>query len=149
MLFGLAYVSRATQPFDDAALVALADHAAEKNRRLLVTGYLNYKQGEFFQYLEGVRPQVLELMQTIAADPRHEVLNVVHLGETPSRRFDDWSMRYVTPYEMDQITHEDVLLGVLRTMRGPMFEEQSARETTLRLVLKIAENRGRLSHLRR
>ena len=29
MMFGLAYVSRAKQPFDEAALVALADQAAD------------------------------------------------------------------------------------------------------------------------
>jgi hypothetical protein len=143
-MFALAYISRATQQFEEPDLIGLAQQAAEKNRRLAVTGYLNFRRGIFFQYLEGVEATVRELMDTIAADPRHEVLNVVPLGEMPERRFADWSMRYMTPDEFSAIQQEDVLEGVLKTMLGHTFELPVVQETVLRLVTKIAESRSRL-----
>jgi hypothetical protein len=143
-MFALAYVSRATQEFDDAALVELARKASDVNRQLRVTGYLNYKRGEFFQYLEGARTHVLDLMDKIAADERHEVVNVVHLGEIESRRFSDWNMRYITASELGMIQLEDVLQGVLKTMHEKNFAAPVAQETVLRLVGKLAEARGRL-----
>lgn len=145
-MFALAYISRAKQPFDEPELIGLARQAAEKNRRLAVTGYLNFRRGIFFQYLEGEETTVRELMDTIAADERHEVLNVVALGEMPARRFSDWSMRYVTPHEFSVIHLEDVLESVLKTMLGPTFAPPVVQETVLRLVAKIAESRGRLAH---
>jgi hypothetical protein len=141
-MFSLAYISRATQQFDEQALVDLAKHAAEKNRRLAVTGYLYFRNGIFFQYLEGVSATVQELMDAITADPRHEVLNTVHLGESPDRRFRDWSMRYVTPSEIAMVRLEDVLESVLKTMLGHDFERATVLETVMRLVTKIAEARG-------
>ncbi len=117
-MFALVYSSQSAAPFDETALLTLADHAAEKNRRLAITGYLNYRNGAFFQYLEGVRAPVLELMQTIAADERHQVSNIINLDEMPARRFANWSMRYVTPREVASIQLEEVLESVLNTMRG-------------------------------
>jgi hypothetical protein len=146
-MFALAYISRAKQQFNEPDLIGLAHQAAEKNRRLAITGYLNFRRGIFFQYLEGVETTVRELMDVIAADPRHEVLNVVPLGETPARRFADWSMRYITPNEFAVIHLEDVLEGVLKTMLGHTFKLPAVQETVLRLVAKISESRGRLAQL--
>jgi hypothetical protein len=146
-MFALAYISRATQQFEEPDLIGLAHQAAEKNRRLAITGYLNFRRGIFFQYLEGVETTVRELMETIAADPRHEVLNVVPLGEMPQRRFSEWSMRYITPSEFSAIHLEDVLEGVLKTMLRPTFAPPVVQETVLRLVAKIAESRGQLAQL--
>jgi hypothetical protein len=146
-MFAIAYISRAKQQFDDADLIGLAHQAAEKNHRLAVTGYLNFRRGIFFQYLEGVETTVRELMDVISADPRHEVLNVVSLGEMPARRFSDWSMRYITPNEFAVIHMEDVLEGVLKTMLGHTFDLLTVRETVLRLVAKIADSRGRLAQI--
>lgn len=147
-MFALAYISRAKQQFDEPDLIGLAHQAAEKNRRLAVTGYLNFRRGIFFQYLEGVETAVRGLMDTIAADPRHEVLNMVSLGEMPERRFADWSMRYITPNEFSVIHLEDVLEGVLKTMLGHTFELPVVQATVLRLVVRISESRGRLAQLR-
>jgi hypothetical protein len=146
-MFAIAYISRAKQQFDEPDLIGLAHQAAEKNGRLAITGCLNFRRGIFFQYLEGVEMTVRELMDTIAADGRHEVLNVVPLGEMPERRFSEWSMRYITPREFAFIHLEDVLEGVLKTMLGPTFAPPVVQETVLRLVAKIAESRGRLAPL--
>jgi hypothetical protein len=146
-MFALAYISRAKQQFDDPDLIGLAHQAAEKNRGLAITGYLNFRRGVFFQYLEGVETTVHELMDVIARDPRHEVLNIVPLGEMPERRFSDWSMRYITPKEFSVIHLEDVLEGVLKTMLGHTFQLPAVQETVLRLVGKIVESRGRLAQL--
>jgi hypothetical protein len=144
-MFALAYISRAKQQFEEHDLIGLAHQAAEKNQRLAITGYLSFRRGIFFQYLEGVETTVRELMDAIAADPRHEVLNIVPLGEMTARRFDDWSMRYITPREFETIHLDDVLEGVLKTMLGHTFELAAVQKTVLRLVGKFAESRGQLA----
>ncbi|HMO84960.1 MAG TPA: BLUF domain-containing protein, partial [Lacipirellulaceae bacterium] len=86
-MFALVYASRESQPFDHAQLVELSRRADQKNKRLRITGYLNYRRGAFFQYLEGAEAHVLELMEIIAADARHQVMHMLPLGEHAERRF--------------------------------------------------------------
>lgn len=92
-MLSLIYVSSAVQPFSDDDLVALLQHAREKNTRLSVTGMLLYKDGNFMQALEGSE-DVRKLFQTIADDDRHR--QVIRLLERTieHRQFPDWSMAF-------------------------------------------------------
>jgi hypothetical protein len=143
-MFALAYASRACAPFQEAELTELAQFASEKNRRLDVTGYLNFCDGVFFQFLEGEESVVRDLMAKIVADERHTVVNRVDLGERPTRLFPDWSMRYVSRSEMRAIRMEDVLENVLLTMLERTFGADKVRDTILRLAERIGAGRGRL-----
>jgi hypothetical protein len=144
----VAYVSRATLDFDVAALESLADRAAEKNRRLAVTGYLSFRQGVFLQYLEGEPQVIAELMNTIAADNRHRLVRQIHLGDVEDRVFADWSMRYLSASDFAEIGLADVLEGVMLTMVSEAFDREAAHRTVLRLVEKIAAQRNRLQRRR-
>jgi hypothetical protein len=144
-MFALAYASKANQNFSEPALSELAEKASVRNRELEVTGYLNYRAGTFFQYLEGEQKPVLELMAAIERDPRHRVVNLVHLGEVGDRKFSEWSMRYLNLPDLREIKLEDVLENVLLTMTTKSFDEPTIKTMALRLVEKIAASRQRLS----
>jgi hypothetical protein len=143
-MFALAYASKALRIFSDEDLDELSAQASKKNSELRVTGYLNYKNGTFFQYLEGRESAVRQLMDVIAADSRHRVLNIVELGDIGGRRFRDWSMRFITPYEMSVIRMEDVLENVLVGMKDKTFGREKVRDTVMRIVDKIALAKGAL-----
>lgn len=143
-MFALVYASRETQTFDPPGLLALAALAGERNAALQVTGYLSHRNGVFFQYLEGDEAAVRALMDKIAADARHEVVNVVTLGEVGPRKFRDWRMRYLTAREMRGVELEDVLQNVLLTVTAQSFAEEQAREMVGRMTDRLAAARNRL-----
>ena len=139
-MFALVYVSEAVRAFDEVELQGLALHAAARNERLAVTGYLHYahERRMFFQYLEGERETVLALMAEIVADERHAVRNTLELGEVGPRHFPRWSMRRLGAGELRAIRLEDVLESVLLTMCQPAFSPAEARPTVLRIVGQLA-----------
>lgn len=136
----MVYVSEAVRAFDEAELQGLALHAAAKNERLGVTGYLHYahERRMFFQYLEGERATVLGLMAEILADDRHVVRNTLEIGEVGPRHFPRWSMRHLAEGELRAIRLEDVLESVLLTMCEPAFSPGESRPAVLRIVRQLA-----------
>ena len=74
-----------------------------------ITGLLVCGSGVFFQWIEGPRDNVMQLMDRIRADPRHE--HVVTLSETEEvreRLFPEWDMELVSASEI-----RDVLIDAL------------------------------------
>ena len=94
-LHRLLYVSRVADVFrqrfeaDMARIVALSE---VNNRRRDVTGVLVSHEGWFVQALEGRREVILELYNHIAADPRHEAVQLVSLEPARERIFGAWGM---------------------------------------------------------
>lgn len=91
-LFSITYHSAATPGFDSIDLAELLTQARSKNRATGVTGMLLAENGRFLQALEGPEPAVRALMDTIAADPRHEHVRVLAEESIAARRFPDWAM---------------------------------------------------------
>lgn len=61
-----------------------------------ITGILVFDGQRFFQYLEGPKQAVTDLVKAIAADPRHVEFRLQHQGERMEERmFRNWSMAYV------------------------------------------------------
>lgn len=105
------YCSRATAGVDDAAVARIIATARRSNPARGITGLLVFGSGVFFQWIEGPRDNVTQLMERIRVDPRHE--HVVTLSETEEvreRLFPDWDMELVTTTEI-----RDVLLDALAT----------------------------------
>lgn len=92
----LIYLSRATQPFSEAALHDLLQYARHYNHQHDITGVLAYGNGQFMQVLEGELASITALYERIARDPRHD--NLVRFADKPiaQRSFTDWSMAYAT-----------------------------------------------------
>ena len=94
MLVRLLYASRAvdnTQP----AVQAILDSARRHNQDSGVTGVLVYGGGVFMQAIEGGRQAVSDLYGTIARDPRHKDVALLHYEEIVERRFGSWTMGLV------------------------------------------------------
>lgn len=93
-LVSVAYVSTATEPFDDARLAELLSFSRSSNHAHDLTGMLLYRRGRFFQVLEGPEDAVDELMRKIRRDSRHDGVRVLLRESLDDRRFDEWTMGY-------------------------------------------------------
>lgn len=104
-MLSVVYTSAATGSFDDSDLATLLMNSRSNNRRLGLTGFLLYKDGQFLQVLEGDEAVVRDRMSIIAADPRHADVAILVEDEVAERRFPSWSMGYeaVTDELADQI----------------------------------------------
>ena len=68
-----------------------------------------FGSGIFFQWLEGPRDNVTQLMANLKKDPRHEdVVQLSAVEEVRERLFPDWDMELVTSADI-----RDVLLDAL------------------------------------
>ncbi|MEM9673526.1 MAG: BLUF domain-containing protein [Bacteroidota bacterium] len=138
-MFALTYVSQATAPFSGKQLTGLEAEANQKNQKLGVTGFLNYRKGRFLQYLEGEKDKVIALMSRIEQDERHSVDKVLHLPDVDERRFSNWYMRFLRPHEMAEIGLEPTLEEVLVNMKPSLYGEDRVYRIVNRLVGSIAE----------
>lgn len=148
-LVAVVYCSRATVVFDEEKLEKLRRQSAEKNQRFDVTGYLHHDAASesFFQFLEGPRQAVEELMNEIVSDSRHQVLSIhwitaveryAAIGRASvlaaqaqihddsqdaihdlTRLFPDWNMRCVSRQDFRSLNLEQTLNVILIAMRAP------------------------------
>ena len=136
LLYNVVYCSRATHGVDDAAVDRIIATSRRWNPARGITGLLVFGSGIFFQWLEGPRDNVMELMAALKTDSRHE--NVVPLSTTEEvreRLFPDWDMELVTAADI-----RDVLLDALGEAKDAGNAE------ALRLLLEQLDS-GRLSGL--
>lgn len=91
-LFALMYMSEAVGVVDAEVTDDILRQARAKNERLGITGILLFRQGRFFQYLEGDETRVRGVYADICRDPRHERLKVLFEAPVAERRFADWIM---------------------------------------------------------
>ena len=136
LLYNLVYCSRATAGVDDAAVTRIIASSRRHNPARGITGLLVFGSGVFFQWLEGPRDNVLELMATLKADPRHDqVVSLSESEEVRERLFPEWDMELVTSNDI-----REVLLDAL----GSAADESHA--ATLRQLLAQLDD-GPLSRL--
>jgi hypothetical protein len=90
----LAYLSRATEPFEEDQLFQLIDHSQKNNKAQALSGMLVYNSGYFLQLLEGPETSVETLMGKINRDPRHVEIKRVFERRDAQRIFGSWYMAY-------------------------------------------------------
>lgn len=88
----LLYQSAAVCELNAVELCNLYAAAQLKNLRLGISGALLLREGRYFQWLEGSRPSLEALMASIAADSRHNDIEILFSEETSHRKFARWSM---------------------------------------------------------
>ena len=109
LLYNLVYCSRAAEGIDDAAVARIIETAKRCNPVQGITGLLVFGSGIFFQWLEGPRDNIMQLMTNLKKDPRHEdVVTLSAVEEVRERLFPDWDMELVTSADI-----RDVLLDAL------------------------------------
>jgi hypothetical protein len=104
MLKFLVYVSSATVPMSNDALLTLLRKGRAKNEKAGITGMLLYSEGNFMQAIEGPEEAVDQLQKTIAQDPRHKGMLILTQGPLEQRQFNEWSMGFKN---CDNLTDEE------------------------------------------
>ncbi len=93
-LFEISYVSKATQEIGLSGLLHLFSVCQKKNKINDLTGVLFFENGHFAQILEGELEIILEILDAILNDPRHEVLRKISFKEIDQRLFPNWGLRF-------------------------------------------------------
>lgn len=91
----LIYISRSTLVFDRQSLQELLRKSRMRNSEAGITGILLYKNGDFFQILEGPQSQVDSLYDVIRIDDRHKDIRLVSRKEDVEPIFGEWRMGFV------------------------------------------------------
>ena len=93
-MLSIAYVSAAVDAVTEADIAAILTQARANNQRDGLTGALLYHGGRFIQIIEGPDEVLLSRYATIAADPRHHVIQVVRKQQVVERQFAEWTMGF-------------------------------------------------------
>ena len=93
-LVAKTYLSQSKLDWTDEAIDELLERSKRNNATRKITGAMIYANGFFMQLIEGPQIAVDELYSAIEADPRHEVLSLLHNQEIKDRHFSDWAMEY-------------------------------------------------------
>jgi Sensors of blue-light using FAD len=113
LLYNLVYCSRAVAGVDDAEVDRIIESSRRNNPAQGITGLLVFGSGIFFQWLEGPRDNVTQLMTILKSDTRHEsVVQLSATEEVRERLFPDWDMELVTGADI-----RDVLQDALDTAK--------------------------------
>jgi hypothetical protein len=97
LLYNTVYCSRASQGVDKTAIDHIIENAQRRNPENGITGLLVFGSGVFFQWLEGPRDNIMQLMALIEKDPRHQSIIYLSSGEEVRERlFPDWAMELVS-----------------------------------------------------
>ncbi|MBH0096672.1 BLUF domain-containing protein [Psychrobacter sp. NZS113] len=103
----IAYVSKA--PVCDhsvrmpTGLSDIISASREHNPNSQITGIISYREGQYFQILEGPHLEVDKLMAKIAADPRHEDIWVFLNVRIAQRSFFNWGVNIFDFVEQDSL----------------------------------------------
>ena len=135
-LYHLGYVSTEAIKFSDEALVALLSEARTANTDRDVTGLLLYREGSFYQVLEGSESAVMATFQDIEGDPRHKEVRVLFNGETDAREFADWQMGFLNLDGVDVDTLSGFSDFMTRDAEPQEFLENLSRGKRLALMFR-------------
>lgn len=99
-LFRLSYASISTIQEqgggrDDPEIARILSECRRNNARLEIGGALHYRDGYYFQVLEGPEEGVKEIYDRISQDPHHRDVRTLEARRVSKRRFPHWSMKYV------------------------------------------------------
>ena len=89
-----SYISTASEPMSNEALLGLLKECRESNAGNGITGMLLYGNGTFLQVLEGEDRAVDALVERIRQDDRHTDLHVLYRTPIERRQYPDWSMGF-------------------------------------------------------
>ncbi len=108
-LYNVVYCSRSAAGMDEATVARIVSVAQRRNPAYGITGLLMFGSGIFFQFLEGPRDHVIQLMANITSDTRHDtVVALSQSEEVRERLFPSWAMERVTVEDIRAVL-EDAL----------------------------------------
>jgi hypothetical protein len=95
MLVRLLYASRANAAVTHEIIDSILQASRKHNPELGITGVLCHGGDVYMQVLEGGRPAVNQLYNTIVRDERHHDIALLHYQEVSERKFAGWTMGQV------------------------------------------------------
>jgi hypothetical protein len=135
-LFHLGYVSTETCRFEADDLVSLLNQARAVNASRDLTGILLYREGSFFQVLEGDQAAVQQTFRSIAGDDRHHEIEVLFSGPTEEREFSDWRMGFLNLDGLDIDDLQGYSSFLDKTPEARILLEDLSRGRRLALMFK-------------
>ncbi|BEV71058.1 MULTISPECIES: BLUF domain-containing protein [unclassified Paludibacterium] len=93
-LVHMIYCSAAKTKVQPAELMSLLKTCRENNSQHDITGLLLYREGSFFQILEGDESEVEALYDKISHDQRHMLVSKIICEPISKRDFGRWSMGF-------------------------------------------------------
>lgn len=105
--FSLVYCSQVTTGVGDADVDAIIAASRRRNAVLGITGILVFGSGVFFQWIEGPKTEVLELIKLIESDRRHEMMVTLSTDEEVRERiFPSWDMELVDAENIQEVLQD-------------------------------------------
>lgn len=102
VILRLTYISRYNTNNENGEVTRILTQAQENNERNGITGALVFNHNYFLQSIEGARPTINALLRKLVEDKRHFSLQIVECCEVEERRWNQWSMKYLTPTEKNR-----------------------------------------------
>lgn len=107
VLISLTYISRNNEQNSCRELTHILEQALRGNEENNITSALIINKKYFIQTIEGSRPDINQLVIKLINDHRHFSIDVVDTQEIEQRRWEGFSMKYVTPStEYENCTHK-------------------------------------------
>ena len=129
LLFNLVYCSQVSDGIHQTDVDAIVATARRFNPALGITGVLVFGSGVFFQWIEGPKTNVLELVNRIEADSRHKQMTILSSDEEIRERiFPTWDMELVGADDIRDVLEDalhtaqeaknvDALKGLIKSLK--------------------------------
>ncbi|MFC3627585.1 BLUF domain-containing protein [Vogesella amnigena] len=143
MLVRLLYASRSAQPSSQSLLETILTQSQLHNPTHGITGVLCYSGDIFMQVLEGGRSEVSALYNHIAADSRHQGVELLSFEEITERRFAGWTMGQVN---LAKVNPGLLLRYSEKSQLNPFAMSGSSALALLEELIATAAIVGRSSH---
>ena len=103
-LFHFSYISKLSPEYDATHVVDIIKVSRKNNIKDHITGILVYDGERFFQYIEGPKATVLNLLSRLKSDHRHVGMSILFENAHYTNRFyNDWHLAYTYINEKDYI----------------------------------------------
>lgn len=102
IMMRLTYISRYNPQNPPIELARILEQAQNNNKACAITGVLIINEDFFIQSIEGTRPAINRLLRALVNDKRHFSLQIIDCLEVVERRWQKWSMKYLTLSEQNK-----------------------------------------------
>ena len=107
LIFNLVYCSQVSEGVDGSDVDAIIASSRRRNAALGITGILVFGSGVFFQWIEGPKAEVMDLVKLIEADRRHEMMVTLSTDEEVRERiFPSWDMELVDAENIQEVLQD-------------------------------------------
>ena len=131
LIFNLVYCSQVSEGVDGSDVDAIIASSRRRNAALGITGILVFGSGVFFQWIEGPKAEVMDLVKLIESDRRHEMMVTLSTDEEVRERiFPSWDMELVDAENIQEVlqdaletAHDEKSVDALQLMLHRLQEQ--------------------------